>query len=375
VPLSDAPTGYAVVGINNASGVRRQAANYAIPIATVRDFINTSFARQSANEKRRKLEIQVDAFIKGLDSNKSVYSHIARYLSNECVASSAEFAIAEVEKRANRTVQNDIFDKYILDALDYSVAWTIEDQMRSVTKSVVLHTEKGKITMNVDGTWTVPLVFGDKTMDTIWVNEYGMWRIKSAGGLTGDKAAMQNKTATEESKKEDSAKLRVNYNWEFFANYMYFGMRSSNPRGNALALMLDVRQKSGLRYGAQLVSDFGEFGIAQVTAGYIGAIKINGKVAIMPFGDMGFGISWFEEDAKDPKDYYGPESIDMFGKAVGGISFTGGLMVRTAAIPGLTLRAAYQFNWFDPSFLSKDERFIPLPDIKHSFLIGVGYAL
>jgi serine protease Do len=368
-PQAGVPTGYAVIGINNASGVKRQAANYAIPIATVRNFINSAFARQSVGEKKQKLEVQVAAFIKGLDSNKAVYPRIARYLSNECVASSAEFAISEVEKRANRTVQNDIFDKYILDALDYSVAWVIEDQIRSVAKSVVLRPEMGTVVMNVDGTWTVPLVFGGNKIDTIWMNEYGMWRIKSAGGITGNKVAMEKKASTDVNKKMDTEKLRTAYSIEFFAYYMSLGLDSSNPRGDALAFSIDWRKSKNFRYGVQFVTDLEDFGIAGMTVGYAGAIKIGGKVAIMPFADAGVGISWFEGDEKQYSPYSEEENFDF----AFGLTLTGGLMFRVAAVPGLSVKAAYQLNLFDSAF-GRSERDVPLPDVKHSFLIGVGYA-
>jgi hypothetical protein len=226
--------------------------------------------------------------------------------------------------------------------------------------------------MNVDGTWTVPLVFGEKTIDTVWINEYGMWRIKSTGGLTGNKAAMNEKTSSDKSEKQDEKNLRADYSWEAFANYMYLGLGDSAPRGSAFAFSIDVRT-SNVRYGGQLVSDFGKFGIVQAFAGYGGAIKLGGKAAIIPYGDVGIGIAWFEKDA--PKSYdpfYNETTFDPFTQMSLGFLLSGGIMFRTAAVPGLSVRAAYQFNFYDPLDILK--RINPLPGMTHCILVGVGYA-
>jgi hypothetical protein len=167
-----------------------------------------------------------------------------------------------------------------------------------------------------------------------------MWRIKSAGGLTGNKAAMNEKISGDKSEKKDEENLRADYSWEAFANYMYLGLGGSAPRGSAFAFSVDL-QESGIRYGGQLISNFGKFGIVEAFAGYGGTIKLGGKAAIIPYGDIGIGITWFEKDA--PKSYDpidNDTTFDPFTQMSLGFSLSGGIMFRTAAVPGLSVRAA-----------------------------------
>jgi serine protease Do len=366
------PTGYAVLGVNNASGIDRQAANYAIPIAAVNDFISLSQAtpltKPVPDAQRKKLEETVARFTQGLSANKAVYPHIARFLSNECVANNAEFAIDEVIDRANSQVQNYIFDQYIFEVIDYSVAWLIEAEFRTINSGGVLRPATGTITANVDGTWTVPLTFpGDKAdnaVDTIWINEYGMWRIKSAGAVTGNKAALDKQKKAREQAKKDEEKLRTKYDWELFAGYMYAGLGAGNPRGSLIDAELKIG--SNWRSGFQVASDFGKFTLVNVTTGYSHAIPV-GKIAITPYGDAGFGMAFHEKEV----DAYG--GVDSMSGMTLGLNAQLGVMGTTAFIPGLFLKIAYQFNYFDPDALSLHPRKTPLNDFRHGLVVGIGY--
>jgi serine protease Do len=159
VPQNDPLAAYAVIGVNTASGTNRQAANYAIPVSRIEAFIDASLNKTEAGKALEKLEERAAGFVQGLSVNRAVYSQIARYLSNECTASNAAAAIFEVERRANRSVQNDIFNRYLFTAIDYAVGWLIESELRELNTEGVLRPSLGTITDNADGTWTAPLDF------------------------------------------------------------------------------------------------------------------------------------------------------------------------------------------------------------------------
>ncbi|MFP3042623.1 serine protease [Treponema primitia] len=354
---------YSVVGINTASGVNRQAANYAIPINTALDFISLSLKDKDSGEQRRKLEEKVREFVEGLSANKAVYPHIARYLSNECVASNAEFAISEVEDSANYGIQNTIFNQSVFTAIDYSVGWLIESEFRKINNTGAMHPSVGTITGNADGTWTVPIVFpNNREVNTIWVSEYGMWRLKSSGSVTGNSAAMDKKIKERKTEKN----LRTDYTFALSAGYAYLGLGESDPRGSAL----DVSMEFGdvFTYGVHLFFQGSDFGIAEGKFGYTGAIRIN-KVALMPFGNVGFGLSWHE---KDYEYSYSGLKEEKFGISdiSTGLSFQGGIKVTTSYVPGLFLKTAYQFNYYRGDFFGRN---VPLKDVTHSVIIGVGY--
>ncbi|MDR3311802.1 MAG: serine protease, partial [Spirochaetaceae bacterium] len=116
--------GYAVAGINTLSARRRQAANYAISVNRAQEFITQALVPADPVKDRAKLDAQLESFIKGLGAPKTVYPHIARYLSNACTASNAEYALSEVSDRAPKTVQQRIYDSldYPLDGMNDAVA-------------------------------------------------------------------------------------------------------------------------------------------------------------------------------------------------------------------------------------------------------------
>jgi hypothetical protein len=115
-------------------------------------------------------------------------------------------------------------------------------------------------------------------------------------------------------------------------------------------------------YGAHLFFQGGDFGILEGTMGFTGALRF-GKLAFLPYGTVGAGISWHEER----KDAYG--SSEPGSAMTIGFSAQGGLMFTTSYVPGLFLKTAYQFNYYDGLFSSDSF----LKDTTHSLIIGAGY--
>jgi serine protease Do len=348
------PTGYAVAGINTLSIRRRQAANYSIPVTRVRSFLDTSL-KPPAADQRSILEERVNAFINGLNVPKVVYPHIAQFLSNTCTGENAEYATNELFENASKTVRDNVFDRDIISGLTYSVAWTIENSLRSKSGSISIAIDS--ITPGEDGLYNVSFNVNGGNVNSVWVNEYGIWRIRSFGTVaSGDKTLIEKKQKV----KADSDRLRDTPIFMISAG---------------LAIPLDL----GAAFGADLTIKIGKyFGIGprlyigkdftQVEIGggpYI-PIKI-GPVALTPFANFGIGMMFY------PKE---PE-YDSFGVRPGssldhdfslGLSARGGLIFTTKWVPGLFLEAAYQYNIYAKGLGSNIWLY---PSIIY---IGVGYS-
>jgi serine protease Do len=350
---------YAVAGINTASGVNRQAANYAIPIDRVSEFIAGALSKKDPGTERKKLEEKIDGFVKGLAGNRGVYTHISRYLSNDFVAGSAEFAIAQVEDKANYTIRRDIFSQYIFTVIDYSVGWLVEAELRELNGSGPIRPATGTLTANSDGTWTLPLVFGDKEYAVTWINEFGLWRIKSAGSLGGGKAdtvKRLNRRKTQEALRADS--------WvSLTLGYDYLGLGAGDPRGSAADVAVIFGKDVNLGFHA--IFQGAGFGALELTLGYKKGIKL-GTAALIPYGNAGIGFSWHEGDPSSWDD----SIIDKL--TMMSFSLRAGLMVTTSYVPGLAFYTAYQFAFYDNGFFSPS-RGVPLPSSTHGILLGVGY--
>jgi serine protease Do len=358
---------YAVIGVNTASGINRQAANYAIPISRVETFIEASLKKTETGEALKKLEERAAGFVQGLSANRVVYSHIARYLSNECAARNAALAIFEVE-RASRSVQNDIFNQHLFTAIDYAVGWLIELELREINTDAVLRPSLGAIRPNADGTWTVALGFpGEKEINTIWIIEYGMWRIKSVGSVSGNRTAAVKKTEAETGDK----KPRAGYDLAISAGGAYLGLGSDDPRGPAFDLAVhSVFSNGSIFSGVHLVFKSLNFGIVEGLIGYTRAIQFD-NFTVMPLANIGIGISWHEKDADDEfeSDW---DDDRLFSKLSMGFSIQAGLMFTLPPVSGLFVKTAYQFNYYDGELLIK--RNVPLPASEHGLILSLGYC-
>jgi serine protease Do len=360
IAQADVPTGYAVAGINTLSARGRTAAFYAIPADRVLAYINEAINPRDEAALRQNLDARLNAFVRGLAKPQAVYNVIAEYISNACTAGNAEFAIMETFSRASLSVQERIYNvSDPITAMQYCVAWLIEDSFRGKT-SGVLRATLGGIVKNTGGSYTVALQFsGGPVVSTTWVVEYGIWKLDKAGDLvSGDRAVLDRRIRDQETEK----KLRAGYNWSISAGYAYLGLGSGDPRGSALDVSASM--KAGfLTYGANVFFQSGNFGILEGEFGFTGAIRL-GKIALMPYGNAGAGMAWHEED-KDPYGMNDASSLSI------GFSLQGGLMLTTAYVPGLFFKTAYQFNFYD-GILGKD-RTVPLKDTAHSLIIGIGY--
>jgi serine protease Do len=318
------PTGYAVAGINTLSIRRRQAANYSIPIARVTSFLNTSL-KPPATDQRQVLEERVNAFLMGLKTLNAVYPHIARFLSNTCTGENAEYAIDELFSKASKDVRDKIFDRDIISGLTYSVAWLIEDSLRSNSRTRSISATVDSINPGEDGSYNVNFMVNGANVTSIWINEYGIWRIRSFGTVaSGDKTASKKRrpSASDNKDPRDNPTLMIS------------GGLALPLDSEGAALGLDLTLKLGKYMGIGINGYFGQdYTQMEMRGGIYVPIRIK-STALTPFADLGFGTMFFSKE---------PNSDTPFPFTMG-FSFRGGLIFTTALVPGLYLQAAYQGN-------------------------------
>jgi serine protease Do len=346
------PSGYSVVGINTLSAIRRQGTNFSIPMNRVRSFLDASL-QSPAEDALTRLDTRLDAFIEGLNSPKAVYPHIAGYLSNACTGENVEYAYREFLNKGTRAQWEHITNRDTVEAMSYFVAWLIENNLRrgyiSITKESVTPMDNGryKVTFNVN----------NRPVDSEWVNEYGIWRIRTFGAFAaGDKAFVEKKT----KENATAEKLRTDPSFQFSVGYTHI-------LGRTYAVGLDFLGRTGyLGYGMSLyIAEDLFFQIDAVTGVYV-PIK-TGPVAFTPFLDLGFALQ-FKSSNTGGNEYNIPMDF--------GLCFKPGLQFTTAAVPGLYLQLEYQYNLLLTNLvdtLAGDTVSRGPPD-KHFFSVSIGYS-
>jgi serine protease Do len=347
------PTGFAVAGINTVRARYRQAANFAIPMDRVRSFLEASLRPPTAGDDLTRLNARLEAFVEGLGATKAVYPHIADYLSNACVGENVEFAWDELKEKATATTRRSIiemFNRSPVDGMTHFVAWLIENNLRPRSGAISITTEA--VVPAGDGKYTVTFNANGKTVDSEWVNEYGIWRIRTFGEFaSGDKTMVEKKkqAAAEAEKLVTEPFLRLGLN-----------MALVSDLGPSFGV--DLRFFTSKYFGMGMQGIFGPDGFveADFLIGFYIPIPA-GPVAFTPFGEGSLGLMLTKNP--DYNNWGGigePERLGTFG-----VSLKGGLMFTTVAVPGLYLQAAYQYNAF------RDNRWKPP---QGAFIIGLGYA-
>jgi len=325
VAQNNAPSGYTVVGINTLKATTRQAANYAIPVDTVITFINNAL-NPKPETFRAALDERLDTFIKGISGNTSVYAHISEYLSAACIGENAEYAFEEMWDKAGRTITRAFIQKCeesIVGAMGIAIAWTIEESI----KGRAAFSASIKEVTGSDEEYTVVFNINGKDVNSVWVREYGNWRIKTFGtAATGDTDRLVRRQASRDA----ASKLRLNSN--FRAELGYATLFEKAPA--ALYACLDM---SLLGLKIYYVSpDF------YVIGAYLGLeLPIPaGKIGFIPYFNIGF-------DIQVDNDYKNFEHND-FGFGFGGsLAAQIGLRITTSFVEGLYLGIGYQFNIFN----------------------------
>jgi hypothetical protein len=294
-----------------------------------------------------------------------VYPYIARYVSNDCVSRNAEFAISEVEDKANAQARGDIFDQSLFSTMDYAVSWMIETDFRSLSSSGgVMHPVLGDVTKKNDKNYEVVVVFNGKNgakqeIKTVWVNEYGVWRINDAGKT---EAAGKMKEKEEKNKKEqtDSSGLRKELGFSISAGYAHLGMQSPAFEASIMTRW----------FGMNVLTQGEDFTLVEGTLGFGFPIVVKNKMTFFPYAHFGFGTGFYKEATK----YYefdGSSNTKTEDAMTIGVVAQFGLMYTTANVPGLFAKAAYEFRGHMFSGHSNDE--LLDETLKNTIFVGIGY--
>ena len=327
VQARNVTTGYAVAGINTLSIRRRQAANYSIPVNRIQSFLDASLKPQTVDQRPR-LEERVNAFVKGLSVPRAVYPHIAQFLSNICVGENAEYAVTELFKSAPRSVIENVLDRDTIASMAYSVAWIIENSLRS--KSGGISIKLNSINTGENGTYNVSFDVNGGSVDSVWVNEYGYWRILKFGTI-----ASGDKTLGEKKKKEKAESERLRIEPDFMISA---GVALNFDPGFGVEIIVKTNKSTGFS-----IKGFFFDGLTQVEAGYNFFIPISvGSVAVTPFLGAGPGIRLYSSKNKSSSSDITLPGFGVWARA--GVLFT------TSWVPGLFVQASYQYSlYFDVS--------------------------
>jgi serine protease Do len=341
IQVQGVPAGYAVAGINTLSARFRQAANFSIPMDRVNAFLDTALGPRPEDEQPR-LEARLDAFIEGLDVSRAVYEHIAAYLSNACTAENAEYALTEMLRNANRTVQENIVRAFIyspVNGMTYAVAWTIENALRSKSGKIAISVDT--VVPNAKNGYTVAFKVNNGTISSEWLNEYGIWRIQSFGDFAaGDKTLVEKR----EQADKDAQRLRTDYDLQLSA-----GLALPLELGAAFGADLKFRTKySGS--GMRVYTGMKKFLQLEATTGVYIPIRIR-KIGLTPYADLGLGLAFKEASPEADPGWSGTTNSGVNVSDMGFVfSVQGGLMFTTAAVPGLFFQAVYQYNFYSGDF-------------------------
>jgi serine protease Do len=316
IPQKNAPSGYAVAGINTLSALWRQAANYAVPVNTVETFVKAAL-HPEPQTYRSQLDQRLSSFIEGFANDKAAYPHIAGFLSSDCIGENAEYAISEVLEKAPRQVQQGFINKLedsIVGGMGYAVGWIIENAIHKQGAAIKAAVKE----VNGSGEdYNVAFTINGKDYDSTWKREYGIWRIRTFGSVaSGDK----NLVAKKEARREAAANLRLDSKFNVEAGYAYLFKKA--PAAAYAAL-----DYQGM--GLKLYFAGPDFWAAGVFFGYQASIPL-GNVGLVPYIRAGI-------DYQADKDYQGNAlPVSVMAQA--------GLKATVSYVPGLSAGVAFQYN-------------------------------
>ncbi|MCL2067328.1 MAG: serine protease [Treponema sp.] len=343
------PAGYAVAGINTLSGLRRQAANYAVPAGTAQTFIDSAL-NPKPETYRAALDQRLTQFVEGLGVNRAVYPHIAEYLSTVCVGENAEYAMSELYERGNVSVRRAFIDKFedsVVGAMGYAVAWVIEGSIRS---QGVLRSSVKEVTGDGEE-YTVVFSVNDNDHESKWLLEHGNWRIRSFGSLAaGDQTLISRRQARQRTRD------RLRLDSDAHIEIGYANLFDKAPA----AMYLSADFFSGV-FGAKLIIASADFWSLGCFVGYRPEFSA-GKFGIMPYARIGIDFQHDQEWTDYENQEWGALGFPLvfMGQA--------GLKITSSYAPGLFFGMAFQYNIFNLMDFKYDKA------MKMALSVTIGYA-
>jgi len=261
-------------------------------------------------------------------------------------------------KRAPSSARRAFIEKSrddLIGAMDIAVAWTIEDSIR--TGSGALKAAVKEITGEGEE-YTVIFTINNKDAKSVWIREYGNWRIKSFGNVArGDKELLSKR----QKEKETAKNLHSD-------NILYIETGYAN---------LFEKAPAAFYFSTDLF--FFGFNLYYVNPDLFsisGLFSINypipaGNLAFIPYGR--FGMSYMK-DTEYGRTVSSKDSsrIDIeFNSTVFSFVFQGGLKITTSYAPGLFGSVGFQYNF--PALINGYDSFYKNP-FKQALVLSVGYT-
>jgi len=330
IAQTGAPSGYAVAGINTLSAIWRQAANYAIPVNTVQTFIESAL-NPKPDTFRSVLNTRLEKFIEGLGVNRAVYPHISEYLSTACVGENAEYALTQMSEKGDTAARRALRERINSNpatAMSIAVAWTIENSIRQ-KGSGALRASIKEVTGEGDE-YTVVFTINSTDVSSVWVREYGNWRIRSFGTVaTGDASLIEKRKAAREA----AEKLRMKSDFSIEAGFATL----FEKRPAAFYASLEIANIGFNAYFAD--SDFWSIALS---GGYKFPIPA-GNFGFIPFLRLGWGFfhdSGFDFSSSDNN------ATKETASFISSTYFMGqlGIKITTSYAPGLYWGINYQYS-------------------------------
>jgi len=365
-----APSGYAVAGVNTLKGLRRQSANFAVPANKVVSFIDSAMNPRSETF-RAALDKRLSDFVGGLGVNRAVYPHIADFLSTTIVGENIEFAFDEMLNKAGRSVVRTFIDsgnENFIGAMAIPVAWVIEDSIRVGTGAI--RASIGEVTGSGEE-YTVVFNINNRDVSSVWVREYGNWRIKSFGTVAaGDRELMKRRQASRQVEKN----VRLDSRFHIEAGYASMFDRSPVAMYGSLELR-EPTSDFGYGFGANVYVANSDLWSVSAFSGINVGLRA-GNFGFMPYLRAGLGYvkdvemqrwrheaevgSWEEKSL----DYYDSGYFHLYGQA--------GLKVTTSYVPGLFMNFGFLYNVYSTHNFSFGKEFND--PFKMAFNASIGYA-
>ena len=336
-------SGFTVAGINVRSARWRQAANYSIPVTTVRSFLDRAFNPLPDKETgQKKLDERITAFMDEVKTNR--YS-IFDWITYQCFLDNYEYAYywASLEnpryiKNFTNSPMNSIMGAFTVLARDAIPPPLPRAKYEAAVKSVE----------EEENAYRVIFLIKEKEISSLWVKEHGTWRIASIGKINGEAA----KIVKAQKLYNNQRKIRSGSNYKLFNDITYY----------AEGGYVSVIDRGGAFYGALGASNIGircvyadkDYWQAELFGrGYLTPLRFSVFALETNLG-LGIGIkNTASENKKDTTLYFG-------------ISPWAGMELTSSAIPGLYIGAAYQYNFYYRN--SND-----MNNTRHLFIFYSGY--
>jgi hypothetical protein len=221
-----------------------------------------------------------------------------------------------------------------VDGMTFTVAWLIENNLRS--RSGIISVTTDTPVPAGDGRYKVTFHVGDKDIDSEWVNEYGIWRIRTFGDFaSGDKTMIEKrrKEMAESARLVTEPVLRISAGVAFLADLgPAFG----------LDLIISGNKYTGLGFQAVFAPSDNKFVQIELVFDVYVPIPM-GSVAFIPYGGIGLGLMFKENPPQN--DSWTRNSEPPF--MARGLSLEGGLLFTTSLVPGLYVQIGYGYNFYE----------------------------